>query len=119
MASTNKTAFIKSLPVDLTVEQIIDAGKKQGVTLSRDFVLIVRGSKLRAGGNEETRRHEARRAHLRSTPAVPKETARPPKGSTKSVEAQEKILMEAILDLGLARVEELIAKLKGTLGVAR
>jgi hypothetical protein len=103
--TANKTAFVLGLPHSIPASEVVAKGKAAGIVLSNGYVYVVR-SKAKA----KTGKPAGRRGRPLKVTAV--KTARQSKGSVSSLAVQ---FVDAALDLGLARAEELLANLRGKL----
>jgi hypothetical protein len=95
--TTNKSAFVRSLPGDMSAKDVVSKAKAQGITLTENYVYTIRSAaktKAKKGG---TGRGPGR-----------------PKGSRAggSSSGSEQGFIEHALDIGLGNAEKLLAKLR-------
>lgn len=117
---TSKSTFIRSLPAHLSAEQVMAEGKRQGLSLSRSLVYVVRGrpAPTRGPGRPRGSKNQApiTKSVARSKPARSEGITSPAvSGVTPLVHSREAQLAELVLDLGLDRVEGLLRQLRAAL----
>ena len=52
----NKSEFVRSMPVDMSAIEVVEAGKKKGIKLSRTLVYVVRNQQAKRGDRVTPRR---------------------------------------------------------------
>lgn len=95
--TTNKSAFVRSLPADMSAKDVVAKAKAQNITLTENYVYTIRSAaknKIKRGG---AGRGPGRPKGSRST------------GSNSSAESS---FAELALELGLGNAEKLLAQLR-------
>jgi hypothetical protein len=96
-AKVSKTAFVRSLPPEMSAKEVVEKAKAQNITLSEAYVYTLRSSFRRAGSN---------RASSLSASA---------KGHGTSSRSSEATFRRLVLDLGVQRARELLSEVEGKL----
>ena len=88
----NKTAFVKSLPADMSAKEVVDRAKKQGMMLGEKYVYVVRSNARRKTGRPKA-----------STKVAP---------DSMATSGPEKEFRRLALELGVKRAELLLSDTK-------
>jgi len=104
----NRSDFIRSLPANMSANEVVAKGKANGLTISTGLVYVVR-AKVASGAPQRAP------GRPRKNSRVTSKTESPAK-SFKLNEA-ERDFAEMILLIGLPRTEELISRMMTALGV--
>jgi hypothetical protein len=98
--STNKSAFVRGLPGDMSAKDVVSKAKAAGLTLTENYVYTIRSAA----------KNKAKKGTGRG-PGRPKgsKSAAVSLGSNGSL---EKDFVAAALELGLGNAEKLLAKLR-------
>jgi hypothetical protein len=100
----NKSAFVRSLPADLSAKEVVAKAKEAGLTLTDAYVYTIRSASKR--GSDEPKRGPGR-------PKGSKASAQPaPSASLKHAEAQ---VMSWIIEHGAPAVTSMIENVKAKL----
>jgi len=101
----NKSAFVRDLPATLSAAEVVQKAKAAGITITDKHVHVIRSNARMAKAGPARRRGRPPKVEMAKTKS--QETGR---GSSLAVQ-----FVDAALDLGLARAEELLANLRGKL----
>jgi hypothetical protein len=100
----SKRDFIVTVP-DLTAKDVVLAAKKQGITLTREYVYMVRARtnnvSMKTARAERPITSETKRLQKRAAPTMPR-------ASRSRESAVERLFAERALEIGLARATELL-----------
>lgn len=93
----NKSQFVREQPVTMTAKQVVTKAKDAGITLSEKYVYNIRA-----------------KANARRRVGRPGRPGRPPKSATalKTASGNEARLVDLALDMGLAKAEALLSRLR-------
>ena len=100
----NKSAFVRSLPANLSAAEVIEKGKAKGIKLSAAQVYTIRANARRKAPDKLPAR-SSRGGSVRGASATGT-------GRGRGADAKEAEFVAAALDLGLARAEALIRVLR-------
>lgn len=101
--STNKSAFVRGLPGDMSAKDVVSKAKAAGLTLTENYVYTIRSAaknKAKKGTGRGPGRPKGSKAGSISV------------GSNGSL---EKNFVESALELGLGNAEKLLAQLRSRL----
>jgi hypothetical protein len=96
--SVNKSQFVREQPGTMTAKQVVTKAKDAGITLSEKYVYNIRA-----------------KANARKRVGRPGRPGRPPKAATAmktSGGGNEARLVDLALDMGLAKAEALLSRLR-------
>lgn len=99
-----KAEFIRALPLDMPVKQVIEEAAKKGLTLSDNHVYAVRSEERKKKGKDKP-------TPKRSIPKKRAAASRAPSSSPKSGSLEVQLRM-AIAELGLARARAIFAEVE-------
>jgi hypothetical protein len=98
--TVNKSAFVRSMPTSMSARDVVEKGAAQGITLSEKYVYNIR-AKAKAAGN------------VGAGPGRPgRRPGRPAKGAGAASGSAEERLVDLALEVGLAKAEGLLARLR-------
>lgn len=101
--STNKSAFVRNLPGDMSAKDVVAKAKAAGLTLTENYVYTIRSAaknKAKKGTGRGPGRPKGSRSAVTSL------------GSNGSL---EKRFMESALEIGIGNAEKLLAQLRSRL----
>ena len=101
----NKSAFVRDLPATLSAAEVVQKAKAAGIAITDKHVHVIRSKARVAKAGKPVRRG-------RPPKFVTARTKSQATGRASSIAVQ---FVDAALDLGLARAEELLANLRGKL----
>lgn len=100
--STNKSAFVRGLPGDMSAKDVVAKAKAGGITLTENYVYTIRSAAKNKSKKGGTGRGPGRPKGSKSSASV----------SLSSNGSLEKNFIESALELGLGNAEKLLAKLR-------
>jgi hypothetical protein len=102
-----KTAYVLSLPRDLPAKAVVDKGKAAGISLTEKHVYSIRSDARRREGKTGTKAGARKKPGPK--PGAKRSAANGTTAMGGSVEAR---FVDLVLDVGIGRAEELLAKLR-------
>ncbi len=99
----NKTQFVLNLPEQMSARDVVEEGKKQGITLSEKYVYVIRSNARKPGAAVGVGRGRGRAAAAGA----------PSRAAAGPLEAQ---LRSAIAELGLARARQVFKDVESAFG---
>jgi hypothetical protein len=99
--TVNKSAFVRSQPTNMSAREVVQKGEAQGITLSEKYVYNIR-AKAKAMGR------------VGAGPGRPGRRPGRPAGARASGSAEER-LVDLALEVGLAKAEGLLARLRSAI----
>lgn len=103
----SKTAFVLGLPHDMPASEVVSKGQEAGISLTDQYVYTIRSLHRAKSGEPSVR--APRGAKRGRKPASSVEAAPKAAKGSATVEAQ---FVELALDVGLARAESLLSRLR-------
>lgn len=95
--SLNKSAFVRSLPAEMSAKEVVAKAKDEGVVLTESYVHTIRSAAKRKAGAPEEERSSGRQS------------------SKSSDKAAETMLMDLIIENGLPAVQRMVEQVAAKL----
>ena len=106
--SPNKSAFVRSLPEDLSAKEVVSKAKAAGMVLTENYVYTIRSA---AKNKKKSGKAPGRPGRPKGSKNAVPAAASASGGSTSSSSSQARFI-EAALDLGLGNSVRLLEKLR-------
>ena len=111
--TVNKSAFVRSLPAEMSAADVIAKGKTEGIKLTAAQVYTVRANAKRAGGAPAGKpgRKPGPKPGAKTAAAI-KPVARAVAKASSHEGNHEHSFVSLVLDIGLAKAEALLARVR-------
>jgi hypothetical protein len=93
--SHNKSAFVRSLPAEMSAKDVVAKAKEEGLTLTESYVHTIRSAAKRKAGSTVS--------------------AASPRASSSGDKASEAMLMDLIIEHGLPAVQRMVEQVAAKL----